>query len=63
MENPKCADCRFFTRPGMKGDRYGACLRYPQPMSHHENDWCGEFQAFKVDVPLREPAKPNKPKS
>lgn len=64
MEQPKCADCRFFTRPGMPGDKYGACVRFPQPYSKHESiDWCGEFQRVQIDVPLREPAKVSKPKS
>lgn len=60
MENPTCGACRFFTRPGMPGDKYGACIRYPQQHSKHETEWCGEFQQIKTDAQFREP-KPTPP--
>ena len=57
MENPRCGDCRFF-KPDGGTTAYGVCFRFPQPVGKHRDDFCGEFQNVKPDVPLREPAKP-----
>jgi hypothetical protein len=38
-----CNSCRFFSF----GDRMGICNRYPQSINKANQDWCGEFLAFK----------------
>jgi len=45
MEIGECRDCCFFkkTRECPSGLYEGACHRYPDPRSHMECYWCGEF--------------------
>lgn len=35
----KCISCKFF----LGGHVLGECHRFPQSISKHENDWCGEY--------------------
>ena len=35
----KCISCKFF----LGGQVLGECHRFPQSISKHENDWCGEY--------------------
>ena len=35
----KCISCKFF----LGGHILGECHRFPQSISKHENDWCGEY--------------------
>lgn len=56
MDKPTCSDCQFFSRPGVPGSKYGVCVRYPVPVNHIEEHWCGEFKASQP-VRLKEPAK------
>jgi len=35
----KCISCKFFITGGILGE----CHRFPQSISKHENDWCGEY--------------------
>jgi hypothetical protein len=37
--NFTCGNCKYFGNP----DIMGSCRRYPQVISRHKNDWCGEF--------------------
>jgi hypothetical protein len=58
MEKPTCETCKFFTKPGFPGALYGVCVRFPQPVNHHQNDWCGEHQPIQIS--FKEPARKGK---
>lgn len=51
----QCSQCVYFTRPGKPDDRYGVCVRFPQPANKHAEDWCGEFKAASAETRLKEP--------
>ncbi len=55
MEKPACANCQFFRKSASNNTAYGDCVRYPEPITHLETFWCGEYRAQTVSI--KEPAK------
>jgi hypothetical protein len=60
MDKPSCASCQYFTRPGVTGTAYGVCVRFPMPVDHHQDFWCGEYAQTSNETKFKEPVK--KPK-
>lgn len=57
-----CCTCKYFL-----GDGLGSCRRFPAYVTHHANEWCGEW-AIKinpvidvtVDIPVIKRGRPVK---
>jgi hypothetical protein len=59
----ECSTCRYFLRGAvaLQGQRYGECARFPQRVSKHDTEGCGEHRPVS-ETPLKEPARKPPPK-